>query len=125
MTRIVTSTYRYKPPPKRKGGSWSEITGPAVVTAKGSRRPGPLRGGGQAAAEVGKAKSYAHPQGAGDAQSSTSAPVPERRRAAGGSVEATAARERSLTNQHHGLPTPRTTLRDSSASVLVWCKACH
>jgi len=46
------------------------------VTAKGSRRPGPLRGGGQAAAEVGKAKSYAHPQGAGDAQSSTSAPVP-------------------------------------------------
>ena len=75
-SRIVTSTYRYKPPPKRKGRRLAEITGPAVVTAKGSRRPGPLRGGGQAAAEVGKAKSYAHPQGAGDAQSSTSAPVP-------------------------------------------------
>jgi hypothetical protein len=26
---------------------------------------------------------------------------------------------------HHGLPTPRSTLRDSSARVLVWCKACH
>ena len=48
---IVTTTYRYKPPPKRKGRKLVEITGPAVVTAKGSRRPGPLRGGGQAAAE--------------------------------------------------------------------------
>jgi hypothetical protein len=26
---------------------------------------------------------------------------------------------------HHGLPTPRSTLRDSSARVLVWCKACR
>jgi hypothetical protein len=25
----------------------------------------------------------------------------------------------------HGLPTPRSTLRDSSARVLVWCKACR
>jgi hypothetical protein len=24
-----------------------------------------------------------------------------------------------------GLPTPRSTLRDSSARVLVWCKACR
>ena len=39
MTRIVTTTYRYKPPPKRKGRKLAEITGPAVVTAKGSRRP--------------------------------------------------------------------------------------
>jgi hypothetical protein len=46
MTRIVTTTYRYKPPPKRKGRKLAEITGPAVVTAKGSRRSGPLRGGG-------------------------------------------------------------------------------
>ena len=52
MTRIITTTYRYKPPPKRKGRKLAEITGPAVITAKGSRRPGPLRGGGQAAAEV-------------------------------------------------------------------------
>ena len=34
MARIVTSTYRYKPPPKRKGRKLAEITGPAVVTAK-------------------------------------------------------------------------------------------
>ena len=52
MARIVTTTYRYKPPPKRKGRKLAKITGPAVVTAKGSRRPGPLRGGEQAAAEV-------------------------------------------------------------------------
>ena len=52
MTRIVTTTYRYKPPPKRKGRKLAEITGPAVVTAKGGRRPGPLRGCRQAAAEV-------------------------------------------------------------------------
>jgi hypothetical protein len=26
---------------------------------------------------------------------------------------------------HHDLPTPRSTLRDSSACVLVWCKACR
>jgi hypothetical protein len=29
------------------------------------------------------------------------------------------------TSDHHGLPTPRSTLRDSSARVLVWCKACR
>ena len=39
MTRIVTTTYRYKPPPKRKGRKLAEITGPAVVTAK--REPPP------------------------------------------------------------------------------------
>jgi len=26
---------------------------------------------------------------------------------------------------YHGLPPPRSTLRDSSARVLVWCKACR
>jgi hypothetical protein len=26
---------------------------------------------------------------------------------------------------YHGLPTPRSTLRDDSACVLVWCKACR
>jgi len=26
---------------------------------------------------------------------------------------------------HHGLPTPRTALRDDHAWVLVWCKACR
>jgi hypothetical protein len=35
---IVTSTYRYKPPPKRKGRKLAKITGPAIVTVKGSRR---------------------------------------------------------------------------------------
>jgi hypothetical protein len=35
---IVTTTYRYKPPPKRKGRKLAEITGPAVITVKGSRR---------------------------------------------------------------------------------------
>ena len=46
MTRIVTTTYRYKPPPKRKGRTLAEITGPAVVTAKGSaaRSAVPARG---------------------------------------------------------------------------------
>ena len=39
MTRIVTTTYRYKPPPKRKGRKLAEIIGPAIVTAKRSRRP--------------------------------------------------------------------------------------
>ena len=67
MTRIVTTTYRYKPPPKRKGRKLAKITGPAIVTAKGSRRPGRLRGGGQAAAEVNHA---ARPP-AGDDQPST------------------------------------------------------
>ena len=42
MTRIVTTTYRYKPPPRRKGRKLAEITGPAVVTSvdpkKSSRR---------------------------------------------------------------------------------------
>ena len=53
---IVTSTYRYKPPPRRKGRKLAKITGPVIVIAKGSRRPR-----GQAAAEVRKEKSYAHP----------------------------------------------------------------
>ena len=39
MARIVTTTYRYKPPPKRKGRKLAEITGPAVVAGKGGRRP--------------------------------------------------------------------------------------
>ena len=51
MARIVTTTYRYKPPPKREGRKLAKITGPAVVTAKKSRR---LFGAGEeAAAEVG------------------------------------------------------------------------
>jgi len=37
--RIVTTTYRYKPPPKRKGRKLGKITGPAVVTVKRGRRP--------------------------------------------------------------------------------------
>jgi len=35
---IVTTTYRYKPPPKRKGRKLAEITGPAVVVQKKGRR---------------------------------------------------------------------------------------
>jgi hypothetical protein len=30
-----------------------------------------------------------------------------------------------MVNDHPGLPTPRATLRDSSARVLVWCKSCR
>jgi len=30
-SRIVTSTYRYKPPPKRNGRKLAEINGPAVI----------------------------------------------------------------------------------------------
>ena len=62
MARIVTTTYRYKPPPKRKGRTLAEITGPVVVTAKGSRRPGPLRGGEQAAAELEESDTPARPE---------------------------------------------------------------
>ena len=47
---IVTTTYRYKPPPKRKGRKLAEITGPAVVTSKESSRH-PIAH--KAAAEVG------------------------------------------------------------------------
>ena len=39
MTRIITTTYRHKPPPKGKGRKLTEITGPAVVVGKGGRRP--------------------------------------------------------------------------------------
>ena len=47
MTRIVTTTYRYKPPPKRKGRKLAEITGPAIVTAKeAAARSWRRRGGG-------------------------------------------------------------------------------
>ena len=35
---IVTSTCRYKPPPKRKGRKLAEITGLAIVSAKRGRR---------------------------------------------------------------------------------------
>ena len=65
---IVTSTYRYKPPPKRKGRKLAEI----IVTAKGSRRP---VGVGEAAAEV---RTHAH-LAASDIQTSTplgKAPAP-------------------------------------------------
>jgi hypothetical protein len=34
MTRIVTTTYRYKQPPKRKGRKLAEITGPAVASPR-------------------------------------------------------------------------------------------
>ena len=50
MTRIVTTTYRYeRPPRKRKPVA---IEAPAVVTAKSSRRPAPVGGKEEAAAEV-------------------------------------------------------------------------
>ena len=66
---IVTATYRYKPPPKRKGRKLAEITGQAVVTSvnpKKSSRPS-LRG--KAAAEVEMSTSARTP--AGSAQPST------------------------------------------------------
>ena len=63
MTRIVTTTY--KPPPKRKERKLAEITGPAVVTAKGSRRP---VGVGETAAEL---EESARPERAGDTKPST------------------------------------------------------
>ncbi len=75
MARIVTTTYRYKPPPKRKGRKLAEITGPAVVTAKGSRRP---VGIGETAAEVGGIVNT-RPKRAGDTKPSTpsgKAPAP-------------------------------------------------
>ena len=50
-------TYRYKPPPKRKGRKLAEITGPAVVTTvdpkRGSRRRDD-QGGGQGATAAGQ-----------------------------------------------------------------------
>ena len=65
MTRIVTTTYRYKRPPKRKGRKLAEITGPAVVTAKGSRRP---VGVGETAAE---SEESARSERTGDTKPST------------------------------------------------------
>ena len=56
---IVTTTYRYKPPPKRKGRKLAEITGPAIVSPKKGRHLG------EAAAEVGVG-----PPGVGPADSS-------------------------------------------------------
>ena len=58
---IVTCTYRYKPPPRRKGRKLAVITGPAVVTVKGSRRP---VGVGETAAELEECS--ARPERAGD-----------------------------------------------------------
>ena len=75
MTRIVTTTYRYKPPPKRKGRKLVEIIAPAAVTAKGSRRP---VGIGETAAEV-KGNVNTRPKRAGDTKPSTpsgKAPAP-------------------------------------------------
>jgi len=69
MTRIVTSTYRYKPPPRRKGRKLAEITGPAIVTTKKGRRQG------ETAAEVGVG-----PPGVGPADS----PQPTTAQAASG-----------------------------------------
>jgi len=34
-------------------------------------------------------------------------------------------RSPSDASNHHGLPTPRSTLRAGYLDVLVWCKACH
>jgi hypothetical protein len=75
MTRIVTSTYRYKRPP-RKGRKLAEITGPRIVTPadpKKGRRPSLPSG--KAAAEV--ALHVARPEEeAGDTQPSTKPPPP-------------------------------------------------
>ena len=30
-----------------------------------------------------------------------------------------------MTDNYHGLPMPRSTLRDDHARVLVWCKSCR
>ncbi len=71
---IVTTTYRYKPPPKRNGRKLAEITGPRVVTAKGSRR---LVGIGEATAAEVQEDENARPP-AGDIQPSTLADHSER-----------------------------------------------
>ena len=67
---IVTTTYRYKPPPKRKGRKLAEITGPAVVTAKGSRRPGRCEAAGRRRLRS-KNMHTARSERAGDIQPST------------------------------------------------------
>jgi hypothetical protein len=64
MTRIVTTHYRYKRPPRKRKPV--EIEAPAVVTAKSSRRPSL---GGKAAAEVSEPPAIA--TGGQRAQSST------------------------------------------------------
>jgi hypothetical protein len=43
MTRIVTTTYRYKRPPRKRKAVALEV--PAVVTTKRSRRPNRKSGG--------------------------------------------------------------------------------
>ena len=77
MTRIVTSTYRYKPPPKRKGRKLAEISGPAVVTSVDPRRGSRRRddqGDGQGATAAGQSTRL---ERADQQQPST---APERRR---------------------------------------------
>ena len=77
MTRIVTTTYRYKPPPKRKGRKLAEITGPAVVTSVDPRRGSRRRddqGDGQGATAAGQSTRL---ERADQQQPST---APERRR---------------------------------------------
>ena len=49
MTRIVTTHYRYKRPPRKRKVAALDIS--AVVVAKGSRRTSPVGGKGEAAAE--------------------------------------------------------------------------
>jgi len=82
--RIVTTTYRYKPPPKRMGRKLAEITGPTVVTVKGSRRP---VGVGKTAAEL---EESARPERAGDTKPSTPS----------GKVPAAANDDRKSANRH-------------------------
>jgi hypothetical protein len=65
MTRIVTTTYRYKRPPRKRKAVALEA--PAVVTTKSRRRP--VRGTEEAAAEVSAALPPLREEGA--AQPST------------------------------------------------------
>ena len=62
MTRIVTTTYRYKRPPRKRKAVALEV--PAVVTTKRSRRP-TRKGGGSVFSSI------SPPDQGGDAQPST------------------------------------------------------
>jgi hypothetical protein len=77
MARIVTSTYRYKPPPKKRKPVALEV--PTVVTTKKSRRPVPK----SAAAEAVSQSPRLHDGAAqpGTARSAVTTPPPARKSA--------------------------------------------
>ena len=121
---IVTTTYRYKPPPKRKGRKLAEITGPAVVTSKEKQPPPDCpQGGGRSWGWSASPRRRTPVQRRNNLRTTTASQdiFPTLgKRGRRSSPRATASW--NVADDYHGLPTPRTTLAASYVVVLVWCK---